>query len=65
MQMKVTEANINEFGRFDRLKGTVDRALAKAFIEKLEGSTIKPFQVNMKIDQILRRFILEDGFDVE
>lgn len=65
MQMKVTEANINEFGRFDRLKGTVDRALAKAFIEKLEGGTIKPFQVNMKIDQILRRFILEDGFDVE
>lgn len=65
MQMKVTEANINEFGRFDRLKGTVDRALAKAFIEKLEGSTIKPFQLNMKIDQILRRFILEDGFDVE
>lgn len=65
MQLKVTEANINEFGRFDRLKGTVDRALAKAFIEKLEGCTIKPFQVNMKIDQILRRFILEDGFDVE
>lgn len=65
MQMKVTEANINEFGRFDRLKGTVDRTLAKAFIEKLEGGTIKPFQVNMKIDQILRRFILEDGFDVE
>lgn len=65
MQMKVTEANINEFGRFDRLKGTVDRTLAKAFIEKLEGGAIKPFQVNMKIDQILRRFILEDGFDVE
>lgn len=65
MQLKVTEANINEFGRFDRLKGTIDRALAKAFIEKLEGCTIKPFQVNMKIDQILRRFILEDGFDVE
>ena len=65
MQLKVTEANINEFGRFDRLKGTVDRALAKTFIEKLEGSTIKPFQVNMKIDQILRKFILEDGFDVE
>lgn len=65
MQMKVTEANINEFGRFDRLKGTVDRTLAKAFIEKLEGGAIKPFQVNMKIDQIIRRFILEDGFDVE
>ena len=63
MQLKVTEANINEFGRFDKLKATVDRATAKVFLEALEGTTIKPFQVNMKLDQVLRRFILEGGFD--
>ena len=63
MQLKVTEANINEFGRFDKLKETVDRATAKAFLETLEGTAIKPFQINMKLDQVLRRFILEGGFD--
>ena len=64
MQLKLTEANINEFGRFDKLKATVDRTTAKAFLETLEGTTIKPFQINMKLDQVLRRFILEGGFDI-
>ncbi len=63
MHLKVTEANINEFGRFDKLKATVDKATAKAFLETLEGTAIKPFQINMKLDQVLRRFILEGGFD--
>ena len=63
MQLKVTEANINEFGRFDKLKATVDRTTAKVFLEALEGTAIKPFQINMKLDQVLRRFILGGGFD--
>lgn len=65
MQLKVTNANINEFGRFDRLKATIDTATAKAYLEKTEGKSIKSFQVNMKIEQVLRRFILEGGFDME
>ena len=34
MGMKLTEADINEFGRFDELKKTVDRKKAKEFFEK-------------------------------
>lgn len=64
MQLRVTEANINEFGRFDKLKATVNRENAKMFLETLEGAVIKPFQINMKMDQILRKFILEGGFDI-
>lgn len=64
MQAKVTEANINEFGRFDRLKATVNVDTAKAYFEKLEGAPVKKFKVPMKIDQILRKFILEGGFDI-
>ena len=64
MQLRVTEANINEFGRFDKLKATVNRDSAKVFLEPLEGAAIKPFQINMKVDQVLRKFILEGGFDI-
>ena len=65
MQSKITEANINEFGKLDTLKATVDTEKAKTFLEMIEGKPIKKFQINMKIDQMLRRFILEGGFDVE
>ena len=65
MQSKITEDNINEFGKFDTLKATVDTEKAKTFLEMMEGKPIKKFQINMKIDQMLRRFILEGGFDVE
>ena len=64
MQLRVTEANINEFGRFDKLKVTVNRDSAKVFLETLEEAAIKPFQINMKVDRILRKFILEGGFDI-
>lgn len=65
MRRQATEANLNEFGRFDRLKATVRRDAAKAYFEAWEGHAVKPFQLNMKVDQLLRRFILEDGFEVD
>lgn len=63
MQLNLTEANIDEFGRFDKLKQSVNKATAKAFLEKIEGKVIIPPKVNMKVDKILRKFILTGGFD--
>lgn len=65
MALKVTEANINEFGRFDALKATVDKKKAKAYFEKIEGAPIIPPKVPMKVDKLLRDFILSGGFDIE
>lgn len=65
MDSRVTEANINEFGRFDDLKSTVDKAKAKAYFEKAENTTIPPFKVNIKIDGLLRKFILDGGLEVD
>jgi type I restriction enzyme R subunit len=65
MASGVSEANINEYGRFDELKNTVDKTKAKAYFEKLEGSSIASFKVNIKIQNLLQKFILEDGFDIE
>ena len=64
MQLRVTNATIGEFGRLDKLKATVDKDAAKLFLEKREGKPVKPFQINMKIEQIIRKFILEGGFDI-
>lgn len=64
MHMKITESNINEFGKLDQLKATVNKDSAKAFLEKIEGKAIKPFQINMKVDLVLRKFIIEGGFDI-
>lgn len=63
MRLNLTEANIDEFGRFDKLKQSVNKAAAKAFLEKIEGKVIIPPKVNMKVDKILRKFILTGGFD--
>ncbi len=65
MNLKLTEANINEFGRFDALKDTVDKAKARAFFEKLHGASVPLFQVNVRVDKLLRKFLLDGGFDVE
>ena len=64
MPSGLTSININEYGRFDELKNTVDKNKAKAYFEKLEGTTIPPFKVNIKVHNLLQKFIIEDGFDM-
>lgn len=65
MGLNLTEFNINEFGRLDELKKSVDKQKAKAFFEEKEGVKLIHPKVNMKIDRLLRKFILSGGFDVE
>ena len=65
MSLKLNSTNINEFGRYDDLKKTVDKVKAKAYFEKLEGIKIIPPKVNVKVDNLLREFILGGGFDIE
>ena len=65
MERGVSMDNLNEFGRFDELKASVDRDTAQAFFEKIEGKTIKPFRVPAMVDKTLRKFISTGGFDVE
>lgn len=64
LNLHVIEDNINEFGRFDDLKASVDRIRAKAYFEATEGLEIPLRKVQMKIDTILRHFILTGEFDV-
>ena len=64
ISLNLTEANINEFGRFDELRKSVDKSKAKAYFESLDGVSLIPPKVNMKTDKILREFILSGGFEI-
>lgn len=64
MALHVTEGNINEFGRFDDLKASVDLTIAKKYFEEQEGKRVPNFMLPIKVDELLRKFILADGFEV-
>ncbi len=65
MNANATEANLNEYGRFDDLKETIDKQKARAYFESTTGEELSPARVNIKSATLLRRFILEDGFKLE
>ena len=65
MQYPVTEANINEFGRYDTLKSTIDRMKAKQYFEAVEGKKVIPPKAFIRADNLLREFILKGGFDIK
>lgn len=64
MNTGITEANLNEYGRFDSLKSTVDHGKAKGYFENQEGATLLAYKVNIKVDQLLRKFIISGGFEL-
>ncbi|WP_321849863.1 type I restriction endonuclease subunit R [Pseudomonas paraveronii] len=65
MNTRITEANLNEYGRFDELKATIDKQKAKVYFEALEGQSIPAFKVNIKAAHFLRAFIIQGGFELD
>lgn len=65
MSQHITDDTINEFGRFDALKATVDKAKAKKYFEAIGHMTLPLPKVNIRVDQMLRDFILKGGYDIE
>ena len=61
MSLHPTEDNINDHNRLGHLKETVNTQMAKEYFEKLEGTTLSKFKVNIKVDDLLRKFILSQG----
>jgi type I restriction enzyme R subunit len=59
----IDNSNINEFGRFDDLKKTIDIDKAKEYFEKIENREILIFEVNLKIDKLLRKFIIDGNLE--
>jgi len=65
MGKKIDEANINEYGRLDGLKDTVDYNTAKAYFEAKEGKKIPTPKIKIKVDNLLRSFLMSGGIDID
>ena len=65
MDAHVTKDNLNEYGRFDALKATVVREKAQEYFTKVDKKKLPPFRVNNRVDELLTKFVLEGGFDIQ
>lgn len=61
LETKVTKQNINEFGRFDKLKDSVNKQKAKKYFEQLRGKELSNFDVSIEIANSLREYILSNN----
>lgn len=64
MTIKITDVNINEFGRFDKLIKTADKQKTAAYFCAVEGKKISPPKINIMLDKLLRNFLKQGGFDL-
>ncbi|WP_151944754.1 type I restriction endonuclease subunit R [Aliarcobacter butzleri] len=61
----VTDLNINDYGRFDELKNSVDKEKAKVYFEEIEGCKLPIPKVNIKVHNLLKDFILSGGYEIK
>ena len=65
MQANPTEANLNEYGRFDDLRETINKQQAKTHFESTTGENLSPAKVNIKAANLLRHFVLDGSLEEE
>ena len=63
MNQNITKENINEYGRFNKLADSVDKSVAKTYIEEKEGKPVRPYLIRQKICKYLEDFILPKSFE--
>lgn len=64
MSLHLNEENINEFGRFDKLKASANMEKVKEYFETSTGEKLSIFKARSKFDNLLRLFIVSNGFDL-
>ncbi len=63
MGKRLTEANYNEYGRFDELIATVDKKKAKEFLQEKYEVRLNPAKVQIRTYRYLLDFVLSGGTD--
>lgn len=64
MSYHLKEENLNRYARFDQIMDTINHAIAKATLERIEGVPVPDFKVHQKASKILKKFILLGGFSI-
>lgn len=60
---RLTDSTLDEYGHYTKLRKGVNMLTAKAYFENKEGIKLIPPKVFMKVDSLLRRFILTGEID--
>ena len=60
MDTYVTKDNLNEYGRFDKLKESVSIHKATAFFEQTEAGPLPEYKVRRMINEYLTKYILQE-----
>ena len=62
--LHLTEQNLDEFGRFTRLKQSVDKAKAKTYFEQVKGANLSPLKINMEVHNFLKNILLTGKIEI-
>lgn len=65
MSLKPTLETINEYGRFEELKVTMDDEKVKNYYDNLTEKSNLLFMCTIKAYKLLRNFIVQDGFNID
>ncbi|MFR5875488.1 MAG: type I restriction endonuclease subunit R, EcoR124 family [Eubacterium sp.] len=63
--LKVTETDIDKYGRFDKLKDTIDIDKAKNFFESKTNTELKKRQIIILVDEFLRNYLIHNIADID
>lgn len=64
LNVKLTESNLNEYGRFDALKNTANIDMIIRKMSSFKGKKTSKSEGIIYLNKILRKFVLEEPFDV-
>ena len=64
MNLKLTEKNLDEFGRFTSLLDTADYDLITDNISKIKREVVQSYKSRIYLNIVLRKFLLEEPFSL-
>lgn len=65
LRLRLTENNLNEFGRFEKLVATIDTSRVIRFLSQYDSGYAAEFRAKMRVRNLLKDFVLEGGFDLD
>lgn len=65
LRIKLDKSNLNEFGRFDQLKDSVNLELLMANLSEFKGKKVSVGGARIYANKMLKAFLLEDTFYIQ